>query len=226
MRRKSFTLIELLVVIAIIAILAAMLLPALNKARDTAHKIACLNHLSSIGKAMLMYANDNNDCLPPYRNTPNGAYTSTSRAWYGGTQKTGLIADYLRLPSNEPEIGTYGHVNGNISQRITGSRLRCPMLSLHGFTKVYGFGYNSRICSPSWLMNKLTRFKSPSMTAAVTDIHSNGAPYVGPGVTELSSYAFRHGNGINVVFAGGNASTVRKADVPPKNSLVRFWLPW
>ena len=87
MKRKRFTLIELLVVITIIAILAAMLLPALNKARETAHKIACLNHLSSIGKAMLMYANDNKDSLPPYRNTPNLLYSDTAREWYRGNPK-------------------------------------------------------------------------------------------------------------------------------------------
>lgn len=68
-KRKGFTLIELLVVIAIIAILAAMILPALSRARENARRSICMSNLKQIGVALEMYADDNGEFYPFCRGT-------------------------------------------------------------------------------------------------------------------------------------------------------------
>ncbi len=72
MKRNAFTLVELLTVIAIIAILAGLLLPALNKARASGHQTACINNMKQIGNAEAMFQNDNDQRISPnYDGTAN-----------------------------------------------------------------------------------------------------------------------------------------------------------
>jgi len=74
-KTKGFTLVELLVVIGIIALLISILLPSLNRARETANRVKCASNLRQVGQAMLLYANDNKGNLPRgfYSIIPNGA---------------------------------------------------------------------------------------------------------------------------------------------------------
>jgi len=86
MQERVFTLIELLVVIAIIAILAAMLLPALQQARERGQSARCVNHLKNMGLAAAQYVNDNNEYIPfgynPNSTIYSGLVSDALWAWY------------------------------------------------------------------------------------------------------------------------------------------------
>lgn len=105
---KRFTLIELLIVIAIIAILASMLLPALQRAKGLAHRIRCVGNMSMLGKAAALYSGDNNDWPVLYTNS----YYSPRLYWFNG--KEGQLAPYCGSTKNAV-IGGFSRLSsGNV----------------------------------------------------------------------------------------------------------------
>jgi len=109
--RRAFTLVELLVVIAIIAILAALLMPALSKGKQRAQGILCLNAGRQIMIAMMAYGNDNNDFFPP---NPDDANTMPGYNWCSGDASIGGAAEFNPDILKDPALSLLtSYLSGN-----------------------------------------------------------------------------------------------------------------
>lgn len=135
LKRRAFTLVELLVVIGIIAILAALFLPVLGKAKSQASKATDLNNLRQIMAAVQIYTSDHRDVLPP-PNWDNGGFTGpqgTNAGWLYTPNRTGF-GDYYRLntgllwptlktpkifvcPSDDPNVERFSERTQQVQQR-------------------------------------------------------------------------------------------------------------
>lgn len=109
-KQNGFTLIELLVVISIIALLMSILMPALDKAKDQARRVFCLNNLHQIGLAMIMYADDNDD----YITRNGGEWVFLFMPYIGNSFNS--LSDYTKVKAyNCPSYPTQGTDDDNVN---------------------------------------------------------------------------------------------------------------
>ncbi len=224
LRVNQFSLIELLIVISIISILASLLLPALNKAKQTAQKIACLNNQSSLGKAANMYQDDNQGYLISYYNTgwgspsyegPGCSYKSGCLTALGGGKNTGAFASYLNI-DDSLDIGAYRWGNGDPSGPLRRSRFACP--SSGNFSapdaKIHNtIGYSISVSTYSRL--KVSNFRNISRTLLFgdrpPDIETFHLSHTLDSA-KISRTAFPHQQSGVFVMTDGHAETIRRND--------------
>lgn len=215
--RNRFTIVELLVVVGVIAILAALLLPALKSARDTAKGISCINNEKQMGCAFLYYGSDNDNWLPQ-------PWSSGSFNWYRA------LTVYL-IPGS-PAYPDASWVEMAMKPMLRGQTLfTCPTQSNNIIGTAYGIKYpgyegdtyaGNQYCSNTKLAPWLEGGNASTMIM-VGDCEKN-YQLMGWATEGHPNYLnYCHRGGVNLLYIDGHASW-RKGPVPNSSAERGLWV--
>lgn len=228
--RRGFTLIELLVVIAIIAILAALLLPALARARGSAQRISCMNKLRQWGIALVLYCQDNDNVLPresatagaSLNNWTQVANAANADVWYNALPpliKLAPASDFA-APADRPRFYDRGGL------------FHCPAAQFpNGYAAnpnvLFSLSMNSKLITAGAPTTRVSAIKQPAQTVFFLENRLKGEPKIDPAQVDDSDpnsnlgqpssfanrFVARHAGSGNLTFADGHSAAFKGQQV-------------